>query len=293
MAELTETEEGTRQAQKGFIYERNVFDALSKPIFNIIPDGFSPAGASSNQPDLKIQKMMKTNPPRVEKSGVELKISAASAGSLKIEYNPDARQGSRWSVGKAGELSKEKKFIQSVAAREKIAQKLNAKPEDGGWRTNKTPFAYMARKDKRSVPPIERYYQDMKMYQSITGTMDARYIERYYNLKDTYYINIGTRGFYLLGTKNPLNINRARSAKGSYEPIIPFSSVAQTSWRARVQKKTEAGGYQFTLEFVFTIPAYSRSPLNIGPIRSDGKTVDIYNIRAQADNLQSIFGMGR
>ena len=65
-------------AQQGFQYEINAANVL-KPM-GFVPKNFMPAGAGHNQPDLMLEHKGK-------KSGCELKITAASAGSLVLKYN--------------------------------------------------------------------------------------------------------------------------------------------------------------------------------------------------------------
>ena len=80
--------------------------------------------------------------------------------------------------------------------------------------------------------------------------------------KKTYYVNVGTHGFYLMGIKNPLKL------KG----VPTFSSAAKATYRARVQYKG-GGNYQFTFEMQFSIPSSKKSVYNIAPV--DGKSVTI------------------
>ena len=87
-------------------------------------------------------------------------------------------------------------------------------------------------------------------------------IEQYYNKKDTYYVNVGTHGFYLMGTRNPLKLS----------DVPRFGNSAKATYRARVQYKGN-DNYQFTFEMQFSIPANKKSTYNIAPV--DGKTVKI------------------
>ena len=64
-------------AQEGFLYEENVAKALIKK--NWVRKNFSPAGPSSNRPDLDLLI-------NGEEYGCELKKDLASAGSLVIHY---------------------------------------------------------------------------------------------------------------------------------------------------------------------------------------------------------------
>ena len=63
-------------AQQGFLYEQNTVNFLKN---NNLSDGKF-AGASHDKPDLMLTV-------RGQKAGCELKISAASAGSLVIKYD--------------------------------------------------------------------------------------------------------------------------------------------------------------------------------------------------------------
>ena len=76
--------------------------------------------------------------------------------------------------------------------------------------------------------------------------------ENYYVKKNTYYVNVGTHGFYLMGTKNPLGFNN----------VPRFSTSATAGWRARCQYKGN-DNYQFTFEMNFKMRA--KSEFNIAP----------------------------
>jgi hypothetical protein len=108
----------------------------------------------------------------------------------------------------------------------------------------------------------EMYERDKVLFKDIKGSIPASKIEEYYIKKKTYYVNVGTHGFYLMGSKNPLKL------KG----IPRFGTAANATYRARVQYKG-GGNYQFTFEMQFSIPTNSKSPFNIAPV--DGKTVNI------------------
>ena len=70
-------------------------------------------------------------------------------------------------------------------------------------------------------------------------------------------MNIGTDGFYLLGSSNPLKL----------KDIPRFGTAAKATYRARVQYKGK-DNYQFTFEMQFSVPAGKRSPYNIAPVTS-------------------------
>ena len=110
--------------------------------------------------------------------------------------------------------------------------------------------------------PRGRYKFDKANFQDIKEEISAREIEGYYNLKDTYYIQIGTHGFFLLGDKDPLKLNQSNRERG-LKPIPRFSNSCVATGRIRCQPKgvTKAeqrfvqtgdifgpNGYQFSFE---------------------------------------------
>jgi hypothetical protein len=98
-------------AQQGFRYEVNAATALK--VFGIVPRSFVPAGAGHDQPDLMIQK-------DGVQAGCELKITAASAGSLVLKYN-----SGKWSIGNPNETDEEKLFIMDLAKEVGIIDQIN------------------------------------------------------------------------------------------------------------------------------------------------------------------------
>lgn len=231
-----------QQAQQGFQYEKNAAAVLKK--FGIVPQNFIPAGSGSDIPDLYIIR------PGYQKAGCELKITAASAGSLVMKYNEDARE---WKIGSDGETDDEKLFIIELANQVGILDTIKRE-----W----TNVPYKFTKDKELLSEIEgldkkeKYSAELKRFKDIKGKIPATKIEEYYNKKDTYYVNIGTDGFFLLGPKNPLKLGNT---------IPKFGSAANATYRARVQYKG-SGNYQFTFEMQFSISSGSRSPYNLAPI---------------------------
>ena len=92
-------------AQQGFLYEENAAKVLKK--IGIVPKSFVPAGASHDQPDLMLQHKGK-------QSGCELKITAASAGSLVLKYDSKDKKNP-WKFGDISEDDAEKMFIKNLA----------------------------------------------------------------------------------------------------------------------------------------------------------------------------------
>lgn len=229
-------------SQQGFRYEKNASDVLKT--YDIVPQTFTPAGAGSNQPDLIIKRpgLLADGT-----AGCELKITAASAGSLVLKYSND-----RWQFNDISAVDTEKLFIRDLANKVGIFDIINDKWKEEPYKgtTNPDLKTEMASLSKRQI-----YLRDLGLFKDIKGEIRASEIEQYYNRKDTYYINVGTHGFYLLGSNNPLNLKN----------IPSFGDAATAIYRARVQYK---GGdnYQFTFEMQFRIPAARKSPFNIAPI---------------------------
>jgi hypothetical protein len=140
------------------------------------------------------------------------------------------------------------------------------------------------------TPLKERYSFDLKTCPDIKLVLPADSMSKYYNLKKTYYLNVGTHGFYLLGNKDPLGINDRMRKAGM--PLVPkFEDVCKITARVRCQSKgvTKADaeekskgriggqGYQFTFTIEFSLPRNS-SDYNIAPI--DGNSVRILTNKA-------------
>lgn len=254
----------TEVAQQGFQYENNAAKAL-KP-YDVVPRGFTPAGAGSDIPDLMIKLPGAGNPP----VGCELKITAASAGSLVMKW--DKKAG--WSIGKEGETDDEKLFIMELAKEVGIIDQLNKQ-----WKEEPYKFS----KDQKVLSQVsglekrQRYTAERERFPEIKGSIPATKIEEYYNKKKTYYVNVGTNGFYLLGNKNPLKL------KG----VPKFGSAAKAGYRARVQSKG-GGNYQFTFEMSFSIPKAKNSPYNIAPTVGKGVTI---NTEIMMGTLKGLFGV--
>lgn len=232
-------------AQQGFQYEINAVNLL-KPM-GFVPQNFQPAGAGSDQPDLMLKYKNK-------EAGCELKITAASAGSLVLKYDSAKK---KWGFGDVKKDDEEKYFIVQLADQIKLFDLINKQ-----W--NEIPFK--RDKDKLweatagKLEPRKRYERDRDTFKDIKGEIPATKIEEYYNKKDTYYVNVGTHGFYLMGNKNPLKL------KG----VPTFGQSAKAIYRARVQYKG-SDNYQFTFEMQFSMK--NKSPYNIAPV--DGKSVNI------------------
>jgi hypothetical protein len=236
-------------AQQGFQYEVNAANVL-KPL-GFVPKNFVPAGAGHEQPDLILEHKKK-------KAGCELKITAASAGSLVMKYDTKDKKNP-WKFGSIKKDDDEKQFIADLAEEVGLFDIIKKQWKEVPFKRDKDDL-WEATAGK--LTPQQRYERDRDTFKDIKGEISATKIEEYYNKKDTFYVNVGTHGFYLMGKKNPLGL------KG----VPTFGSSAKATYRARVQYKG-GGTYQFTFEMQFSIPAAKKSPFNIAPV--DGKSVNI------------------
>lgn len=234
-------------AQQGFQYEINAADTL-KPM-GFVPKDFVPAGAGHDQPDLMLQYKNK-------KSGCELKITAASAGSLVLKYDSKDKKNP-WKFGDIKATDDEKLFIRDLADEVGLFAIIKKQWKEVPFKRDKDAL-WEATAGK--LTPQKRYERDRDTFKDIRGEIPATKIEEYYNKKKTYYVNVGTHGFYLMGKSNPLKL------KG----VPTFGESAKATYRARVQYKG-GGNYQFTFEMQFSMS--KKSPFNIAPV--NGKSVTI------------------
>lgn len=259
-------------AQQGFLYEENVAKSLKK--MNWVKPNYTPAGASSDRPDLDLFIG------GVE-YGCELKKDLASAGSLVIHYLGNGKYDYGETDG-----NKEKEFIKGLGESNRVLNVIKQK-----WGRYE-PFIQKDRNDKwvarvrRSGLVLkERYDTDLKNMRDIRFSLPSNTISSYYNIKNTHYLNVATTGFYLLGRLDPAGLNTYA------DPKIPLWDQMHTAeLRIRIQSKgvtsatnneksrgwpfTGGQGYQITMEIQFK--GVTKSPYNIGPIV--GKSPNINEI---------------
>lgn len=241
-------------AQQGFQYEINASNVLKKK--NFVPANFKPAGAGHDQPDLIIVSEGK-------QAGCELKITDASAGSLVIHFTSTSKSKIQWEFDPSYTpgADPEKDFIRGVAESVGLLAIINKKWNKVPNKVYKDVQSQQWYKDKvKGKAREDMYKEDLATFPELNGTIKAENIENYYVAKNTYYVNVGTHGFYLMGNKNPLK----------FDGVPRFSSSADAKWRARVQYKG-GGNYQFTFEMSFKMR--TKSPYNIAPINKG--SVDI------------------
>lgn len=242
----------SRMAQQGFVYEENTVKFLAP--MGLCEKVF--AGASHDKPDLTLLRGK-------ESAGCELKITAASAGSLVLKHT-----NGKWGFNDTSD-DPEKDFIAGIAKKVGLMKLI-----EKSWKTKplkRTPVDATLKAQIGKMTPEQIYRRDQANFPDIIGSIPATAIEEYYNAKKTWYVNVGTHGFYLMGTKDPLGYNK-RLAKIKMPAIPMFGKAAQAKYRARVQYKG-SNAYQFTFEMQFAIPSANKSPYNIAPV--DGKSVTI------------------
>ena len=263
-------------AQQGFVYEENATKFLKQ--FKL-SDGIT-AGASHTRPDLMLTV-------RGKEAGCELKISPTAGGSLVIKAY--ANSVPHWRFGEIDHDETEKQFLVDLAKTSGTLDQINRK-----WATpiynveDRTPAW---EKQMLKIPLRERYNSDLKTCPDIKLELPSASMTKYYNLKKTFYINVGTHGFYLLGNSDPLGLNERLRKAG--KPLIPkFEDVCKITARVRCQSKgvtkadaqekskgrIGAQGYQFTFTIEFSVPKGS-SPYNIAPISG----TDVKIIESKAD----------
>ena len=245
-------------AQKGFIYENNLYTALKA---GGIAGGNPPAGAESNRPDLEI-KLVKDRDTQTQ--GAELKLAPTAGGSLVMKYNDG-----KWMFDPKAGKDKEKAFMMEVAKKANLLREMNTSGTYGtNWR-GKTPFLQNDQLGRKVLAEgvknkREAYEKDIKQFggkNEVKIPVPAKVMCDYYNLKDTHYLNVASHGFFLMNTKDPLNLNKG--IKG--QPVPDFARSAKLQIRIRCQYKG-SGDYQFVMTLEFGGVKFS--PYNIGPILS-------------------------
>jgi hypothetical protein len=236
-------------AQQGFEYEKNAAKFLKEK--NLVAPNFHPAGAGHATADLEITYKKQTE-------GCELKITAASAGSLVLKFNDKLPKGKKWYFNDV-KGDPEKQFLVAVANRVGALKKINSE-----W--DSKPLAFSETK----IDGRKKYEIDHKNFGEVTQPINPKFISDYYNEKKTYYVNVGTHGFYTFGSKDPFGLN-SKLRKNGMDTLPSFEQSSTARYRARVQAKG-GGAYQFTFELSFSMK--SASPYNIAPITKGTVVID-------------------
>ncbi len=262
-------------AQQGFLYEEKAYAALQK--YNISTGGI--AGASHDKPDLTIQKKGKT-------SGCELKNSPTAAGSLVLKYFKG-----KWGFGDIG-LDPEKNFMLALAKKMKVLENMNTSGSAGAKWRGKVPALQNDASGKKILAPEFAdkglaYKKDILNFGGVNEvkiSVPGSVIAEYYNAKKCYYINVGTHGFFLLGTNDPLKLNSELKKLGK-GAIPDFGKNVDCKIRVRCQPKSSTD-YQFVMTLQFS--NVKKSTYNLAPLRS-GSKFEIDVAKLEKDPISTVF----
>lgn len=243
---------------EGFDYEKNSYNALRK--YNVTSGSL--VRARKDGLDMAIKRSL-------NKSGLELKNKPTAAGSVVLKYIKD-----HWTWGEAD--TEEKKFLIGVGNEIGVLKMMN--------RYWKKPVLQYSKDGKNKIyigiPQHAAFDVDRRRFSSHSGTGDivkevpSKAICDYYNKKGSYYINIGNRGLFLLGSRDPLGLNAALRKKGM-APIPDFANEAtRTVMRVRLQSKGKGHHRYQDYQFAFTLEmsAVNTSPYNLCPIKKGTKS---------------------
>ena len=272
-------------AQRGFVYETNTSNYLKTVVTENSPHGvvlqnFSPASAASDRPDIMINFNNLSD-------GLELKINNASFGSLVVKWDLlKGVTGNHWKWGEVGD-HEEKIFLKNIGDSVNVLDNLEKL-----WAVPNLIDDKEVWYESKSLPALRnRYEQDLVSCPDKYFSVSSQTISKYYNTKNTHYINLGSHGFYTLGPNDPLGLNVMLRGR-KQNPIPNWNNSHDASIRCRCQPKgistaeaqeertgyqLGAWGYQFTAEF--SVRNISRSPYNIAPI-SSGVNIDTLNSNA-------------
>ena len=243
-----------KRRQQGFIYENNAYNILET--LGIAVGGV--AGASHDRPDLSLVTTSHSRP-----EGCELKIAPTAAGSLVLKYH-----AGQWGFGDIGQ-DQEKLMMKEIADQYNLLENMNTQGAAGkNWR-GKIPVLQNDATGKKILTQgvtdkREAYKRDIEQFKGeneVHIVVPAKAICDYYNRKRTYYLNVGTHGFYLMNLTDPLKLNAKLTKK-----IEDFAKCASARIRVRCQPKG-SGDYQFAMTLEFS--KVKKSSYNLCPVVSD------------------------
>jgi len=241
--------------QEGFEYENNAYNSLRTPIIHKDISYGGVAGASHDKPDLTI-KVGETT------AGVELKNQPTAAGSLVLQFS-----NGKWHFGPV-DNNPEKQFLKGIGT--KALKRLNE-----NWTNPILQYDKKGNKIYVGAKKTEAYRKDLAEFGKFP--VNVRYIDiptkiisDYYNTKKTYYLNVGTHGFFLLGS-DPLHLNKKLAAL-KLDPIPDFSEPNSATTKIRIRVQDKSGSYQIAFTLQFAMSAGQKSPYNIAPLKSGSKS---------------------
>ena len=242
-------------ARRGFEYEQNVVKYLKK--YKFVPANFTPA-ASENRPDIRIQNSR-------GEGGCELKISTrVGGGSVNFVHHKG-----KWMFDTKSKLP-EQQFLIKVAKRAGFFDMLEKKWP--GEPLKRTPDTKELDALIGDMTREQIYRADLAQFPSFQFPVDARVLEKYHLEKKAQYINIGTHGLYMLGTADPLQMNKSLVARRQ-KKVPRFADCANMVFVVQVKNKGVGKWHQFMIEGRFNIPVSKKSPYNLGA--TDGTSATI------------------
>lgn len=245
-------------AHKGFAYETYACRLLKKHF--LVPKSFQPDGGANKKADITLQY-------KGAKTGCEMKMrESLSGGSLVISYDIDDPTHP-WKFTDKQKQDKASSVIVDLVDKLEILPYVNSK-----WKENPQEIAIRRKEREITLSGKEtdaqrkdRYERDLRKFGNLKGLIPASAIEDYYIAKGSHYINVGNRGFYMLGTANPFKL----------EGVPRFANACSGMFRIRVHKKKPNYTYVFTFVLEFTIPASQKSPYNIAPINGSDPHIQV------------------
>jgi hypothetical protein len=218
---------------RGQLYQQKIFNELKNN--NKVPENITKVEQIRGQ-DITVFN-------RHGESGIEIKLNSSAAfgsGTLKFDYS---KKTNPWYLLESdndqdsGEFTP-KQIIKDVAIKYNLTEKVNK-----NWYINNRNYIplYLEESNRTpikkitSIPKRERGKRDFEVLSEFKIKCSKIDIEDYYNSKGSHYIQIGGKGLYWLGKKDPLNISK----------IITRFNPIETFIRVRVQPKG-SGAYNFS-----------------------------------------------
>ena len=216
---------------KGQLYERKLFKELKNA-------GKIPLDVNVVE---QIQGQDVTVENRFGTSGLEIKLNLSAAfgsGTLKFDNSPNKLP---WVLTESNELDDEntsKEIMRNIARKYKVTEVVNKK-----WYLDNDKYYPLYLEEEKThpfknvikIPRDKRGKQDLEALSEIKIKCSYSDIVDYYTSKGSHYIQIGGRGLYWFGVKDPLNISKDLKQFTPEETFI----------RVRVQPKG-SGKYNFS-----------------------------------------------
>ena len=175
---------------KGFVYEEYIFELLKDQ--NLVPAGFTPAGADNSAPDCKFLW-------NGQSYNLEIKLDEkADYGQSGLKYNISAK---KWFLDG-------KNTIQDRTMRENLKQLgvENFVNSRDAWGGSGIPRLFEKKAKNEKITWGDKEY-DYKTFPDKYIPIDNNTLSSFYNSKKIYYIHIGGYGTYYMG-QDPAGMSR-------------------------------------------------------------------------------------